>query len=74
VTFKYTDTDKLSHKLLFVQIQVILRQDDPHRRDQDEVMVVTLLHVNVVVFYNKLLWFVSELLEKDISNVVVQCR
>ena len=27
-----------------------------------------------VVFYNKLSWFVSELLEKDISNVVVQCR
>ena len=72
MTFKYTDTDKLSHKLLFVQIQVILRQDDPHRRDQDEVMVVTLLHVNVVEFHNKLSWFVSELLEKDISNVVVQ--
>ena len=27
-----------------------------------------------VVFYNKLPWFVSELPEKDISNVVVQCR
>ena len=27
-----------------------------------------------VVFYNKLSWFVSELPEKDISNVVVQCR
>ena len=27
-----------------------------------------------VVFYNKLLRFVSELPEKDISNVVVQCR
>jgi hypothetical protein len=26
------------------------------------------------VFYNKLSWFVSELPEKDISNVVVQCR
>ena len=26
-----------------------------------------------VVFYNKLSWFVSELPEKDISNVVVQC-
>ena len=25
-------------------------------------------------FYNKLPWFVSELPEKDISNVVVQCR
>ena len=25
-----------------------------------------------VVFYNKLSWFVSELPEKDISNVVVQ--
>ena len=29
---------------------------------------------NVVVFYNKLSWFVCELPEKDISNVVVQCR
>ena len=29
----------------------------------------------LVVFYNKLPWFVSELPEKDmISNVVVQCR
>ena len=28
----------------------------------------------LAVFYNKLLWFVSELPEKDISNVVVQCR
>ena len=27
-----------------------------------------------VVLYNKLAWFVSELPEKDISNVVVQCR
>ena len=27
-----------------------------------------------VVFYNKLSWFVSELPEIDISNVVVQCR
>jgi hypothetical protein len=27
-----------------------------------------------IVFYNKLPWFVSELPEKDISNVVVQCR
>ena len=27
-----------------------------------------------VVFYNKLSWFVSELPEKDILNVVVQCR
>ena len=27
-----------------------------------------------IVFYNKLSWFVSELPEKDISNVVVQCR
>ena len=27
-----------------------------------------------VVFYNKMSWFVSELSEKDISNVVVQCR
>ena len=27
-----------------------------------------------VVLYNKLLWFVSELPEKDISNVVVYCR
>ena len=27
-----------------------------------------------VAFYNKLSWFVSELPEKDISNVVVQCR
>ena len=27
-----------------------------------------------VVFYNKLSWLVSELPEKDISNVVVQCR
>ena len=26
-----------------------------------------------VVFYNKLSWFVSELPEEDISNVVVQC-
>ena len=26
------------------------------------------------IFYNKLSWFVSELPEKDISNVVVQCR
>ena len=27
------------------------------------------------IFYNKLSWFVSELLaEKDISNVVVQCK
>jgi hypothetical protein len=31
--------------------------------------------VQVVFYdYNKLLWFVSELPEKDISNVVVQCR
>ncbi len=29
---------------------------------------------SVDVFYNKLPWFVSELPEKDISNVVVQCR
>ena len=31
----------------------------------------------LVVFYKKLSWFVSELSElpeKDISNVVVQCR
>ena len=27
-----------------------------------------------VVFYNKLSRFVSELPEKDISNVMVQCR
>ena len=27
-----------------------------------------------VVFYNKLPWFVPELPEKDISNVVVKCR
>ena len=27
-----------------------------------------------VVFYNKLSWFVSELPQKGISNVVVQCR
>jgi hypothetical protein len=27
-----------------------------------------------VVFYNNLLWFVPELHEKDIFNVVVQCR
>ena len=27
-----------------------------------------------IVFYNKLSWFVSELPETDISNVVVQCR
>ena len=27
-----------------------------------------------VVFHNKLSWFVSELPEKDISNMVVQCR
>ena len=27
-----------------------------------------------VVFYNELLWLVSEVPEKDISNVVVQCR
>ena len=27
-----------------------------------------------IVFYNTLSWFVSELPEKDISNVVVQCR
>ena len=26
-----------------------------------------------VVFYNKLSWFVSEILEKDNSNVDVQC-
>ena len=26
------------------------------------------------ILYNKLPWFVSELPEKDISNVVVQCR
>jgi hypothetical protein len=26
-----------------------------------------------VLFYNKLPWFVSELPEKDISNVVVHC-
>ena len=28
----------------------------------------------LVVFYNKLSWFVSELPEKDISNVVVYCK
>ncbi len=28
----------------------------------------------LVVFYNKLSWFVSELSENDILNVVVQCR
>ena len=28
----------------------------------------------VLVFYNKLSWFMFELPEKDISNVVVQCR
>ena len=27
-----------------------------------------------VVFYSKLSWFVSELPEQDISNVVVLCR
>ena len=38
-------------------------------KDISNVMVLVL-----VVFYNKLSWFVSELPEKDISNVVVQCR
>ncbi len=33
-----------------------------------------LLSLRFVVFYNKLPWFVSELPEKDISNVVIQCR
>ena len=28
----------------------------------------------LVVFFSKLSWFVSELPEKDTSNVVVQCR
>ena len=32
------------------------------------------LSLDKVVFYNKLSWFVSELPEKDISKVVVQCR
>ncbi len=27
-----------------------------------------------MVFYNKLLWFVSELPKEDILNVVVQCK
>jgi hypothetical protein len=27
-----------------------------------------------VAFYDQLPWFVSELLKKDISNVMVQCR
>jgi hypothetical protein len=30
-------------------------------------------HPLLAVFYNKLSWFVSELPEKDISNVVVHC-
>jgi hypothetical protein len=30
--------------------------------------------VGSIIFFNKLPWFVSELPEKDISNVVVQCR
>ncbi len=64
--------DQLQDEKLAVQ-KALLQHENTFGRP------VSLLYFKIgssvhVVFHNNLSWFVSELPEKDISNVVVQCR